>query len=132
MGGSFGRRLVQVEEELTATPAGAAVAAAVRRHFAETERLVNTNRRVATVWHRSGGPQLVQAVLDLLRPGRHLPREIDGRPLADCLERIGRVLARYASPALGADMARHGPRLARFSGLTYAEILASLQAEAAE
>lgn len=132
MGGSFGRRLAQVEAELTATPAGAAVAAAVRRHFDETERLVNTNRRVATVWHRSGGPQIVQAVLDLLRAGRHLPREIDGRPLADCLERIGRVLARHASPALGADVARHGPRLARFSGLTYAEILAALQAEAAE
>jgi hypothetical protein len=123
-----GQRLVQVEREITATPAGSEVAELVRRHFAETHHLVNSNRRVATVWHRSGGPQIVQAVLDLLlRRDRRLPEEIDGKPFAECLERIKRALARYASPALAADLARFAPRLQGFSGFTYSEVLSALE-----
>ncbi|HLX10869.1 MAG TPA: hypothetical protein VKY89_23675 [Thermoanaerobaculia bacterium] len=129
----LGQRLAQVEQEVAATPAGAELADLVRLHFAETARLVNSNRRVATVWHRSGGPRLVQAVLDLAqRRGQRLPEEIEGRPFAECLARIGRVLSRYASPALAADLSRHGPRLARFAGLTYEQLLAALQPGTAE
>ena len=35
------------------------------RHFDEVLRLINTNRRVATIWHRNGGPALVRAALTL-------------------------------------------------------------------
>ncbi|MBW8879189.1 MAG: hypothetical protein JF614_29970 [Acidobacteria bacterium] len=97
----LGQRLAQVEKEVAATPMGSEVADAVRRHFAETHQLVTSNRRAAAVWRRSGGPQIVQAVLDLVhhRDDR-LSEEIDGRPFAECLERIRSALARYASPAL--------------------------------
>jgi hypothetical protein len=123
------RRLAQVESELAATLAGSEVAAMVKRHAAETARLVNSNRRVATVWHRNGGPRLLESVLGVLqRRDNRLPKEVDGRPFAECLERIKSVLTRYASPALAADLACFGPRLAGFSGLTYAEVLATLQA----
>ncbi|HEY2739484.1 MAG TPA: hypothetical protein VGK45_13840, partial [Thermoanaerobaculia bacterium] len=101
----LGQRLAQVRSEVTATPAGSEVAAAVERHFTETHKLVTTNRRVAAVWRRSGGPQIVQAVLDLAqRRDKPLPEEIDGRPFAECLARIKSALARSASPALAADL----------------------------
>jgi hypothetical protein len=129
----FSQRLVQVKSEITATPAGSEVAAAVERHFAETHRLVTTNRRVAAVWRRSGGPQIVQAVLDLARRrDQRLPEEIAGRPIALCLERLQSVLTRYASPALAADLSQFGPRLVRFSGLTYQQMLSALESGGAE
>ena len=94
---------------------------------------MTSNRRVAAVWRRNGGPQLVQAVLDLVhRSDNRLPEEIDGRPFAECLERIKNALARYASPALAADLGRFGPRLMGFAGLTYAQMLAALQDGGAE
>jgi hypothetical protein len=129
----LGQRLAQMEKEIEATPVGSEVADAVRRHFTETHKLVTTNRRVAAVWRRSGGPQIVQAVLDLVhRSDNRLPEEIDGRPFAECLERIKNVLARYASPALADDLARFSPRLEGFSGFTYAEVLSALQAGGTE
>lgn len=131
--GFLGRRLAEVRSEVEATPAGSEVAAAIERHFAETHRLVTGNRRVAAVWRRSGGPQIVQAVLDLAqRRDRRLPEEIDGKPFALCLERIKNALARYASPALAADLARFGPLLLGFSGLTYAQMLGALRSGGAE
>jgi hypothetical protein len=124
----LGQRLAQMEKEVEATPVGSEVADAVRRHFTETHKLVTSNRRVAAVWRRSGGPQIVQAVLDLVhRRDQSLPEEIEGRPFAECLERIKSVLTRSASPALADDLARFGPRLAGFAGLTYAQMLAALQ-----
>ncbi len=129
---SYGR-LREMEQEITSTPAGRTYAELVKRHFPEAQHLVNTNRRVATVWHRSGGPQIVQAVLDLAhRRDKPLPAEIDGKPLAACLERFKKVMARYASPALAADLARFSPRLESFAGFTYAELLSALQAGGAE
>jgi hypothetical protein len=124
----LGQRLAKMEKEIEATPMGSEVADAVRRHFTETHKLVTTNRRVAAVWRRSGGPQIVQAVLDLVhRSDNRLPEEIGGRPFAECLERIKSALTRSASAALTDDLARFGPRLAGFAGLTYAQLLAALQ-----
>jgi len=126
-------RLREMEREITSTPGGRTYAELMKRHFPEAQHLVNTNRRVATVWHRSGGPQIMQAVLDLVHHrDKRLPEEIDGKSFAECLEHIKSVITRYASPALAADLARFSPRLKAFSGFTYAEVLSALQAEGAE
>ncbi|HSS79168.1 MAG TPA: hypothetical protein VLV54_20785, partial [Thermoanaerobaculia bacterium] len=95
----------------------------------EALNLVNTNRRVATIWHRSGGPRIVQSLLQLLqRPEEALPAEIDGKPLRDCLLGIQKVFMRYGSPAFSADLARFGPSLVPLAGLSYREALSALQA----
>lgn len=121
-------RFREMEREITATPAGAKYAELARRHFAEAQTLVNTNRRVATVWHRSGGPQLIQCLLQMIwRHDQALPVEIGGKPLSDCLVRIERVLARYGSRALSADLSKYGPPLGQLAGLTYHQVLAALQ-----
>lgn len=121
-------RLREMEREITSTAAGRKYAELVRRHFAEARTLVDTNRRVATVWHRSGGPRIVQGLLQLLqRPEQALPAEIDGKPLPDCLLEIQRVFARYGSRALAADLDEVGPSLVRLAGLTYPEALSALR-----
>ncbi len=123
-------RLAQVQEEISATPAGSQYVELVKRHFAESQRLVNSNRRVATVWHRNGGPQMLNAFLRMLqRRDEPLPQEIDGKPFVECLERIRRSFARYASPALATDLLRVAPRVASFAGLTYTQILAGLRSQ---
>ncbi len=125
-------RLEQAEREITATAAGREVAATVMRHLAETRRLVDSRRRVAAAWRRHGGPRILDAALAMLqRRDRRLPAAVDGRPLAECLAGIERALARYASPALAADLARFTPRLAGFAGLTYEQVLATLRTEGA-
>jgi hypothetical protein len=55
-----------------------------------------------------------------------LPREIDGRPLADCLARIGRAFARHGSAQLAADVAAWGPPLAALAGLDRAQAIDAL------
>jgi hypothetical protein len=130
---SLGSRLIEAEGEITATTVGRDLADLVRRHFAEAQALVNDNRRVATVWQRSGGPELMSRLLEVIYVrGRRLPAEINGRPLADCLSRIQRVLVRYASPAFSKDLARLTAEIVRWSGQTYTELLATLQAAQAE
>jgi hypothetical protein len=124
------RRLAEIEQELSATEKGSAYVEVVKRHFSESQKLVNTNRRVATVWHRNGGPKILQALVNLLqRRNEPLPKEIEGRPLVDCVRKIREILARYASPALAADLGRFAMELEGFAGLSYTQMLAKLQSE---
>jgi hypothetical protein len=123
-------RLAEVEQELSATEKGSAYVEVVKRHFSESQKLVNTNRRVATVWHRNGGPKILQALVNLLqRRDEPLPTQIEGRPLVDCVRKIREILARYASPALAADLGRSAVELEGFAGLSYTQMLAKLQSE---
>jgi hypothetical protein len=88
------------------------------------QTLLNTSRRVAAVWHRSGRPQILQAPLRIAQiPGQRIPSEIHGKPLAACLKKIQGVLTRYGSEALSAALSEFGPALVRLAGLTFSEAL---------
>jgi hypothetical protein len=127
-GGRLQERMREAEAEITSTAAGKTYADLVRRHFEEAQRLINRNRRVATAWHRNGGPQLLQAFLQMIQHReQRVPKEFSGKPLAECLRRILHVMERYASPQLRADLNEHVPRLAGFAGLTYRDVLSMLQ-----
>ena len=52
-----------IRARLNAFPEGEHVAAAVSRHFSEVRRLINSNRRIATMWHRATGPVLLRRLL---------------------------------------------------------------------
>jgi hypothetical protein len=122
------KRLAQAEKEISATVEGAQYAELVKTHFVETQRLVNSNRRVATAWHRNGGPEILNAMLRMLqRHDEPMPESIDGRPFTDCLERMRQVFAQYASPALAADLPRFAEWIKSFAGLTYPQMLATLR-----
>jgi hypothetical protein len=119
-----GGRLQDAAREITSTPEGRLYADIVSRHFAEVQTLVRTNRRVAAIWRRSGGAELLNAVVEMLyRRDRRLPQAINGQSFEACLAQIQRVLMRYASPAFSSDLIRYAPRVARLSGMTYTQLL---------
>jgi subtilisin family serine protease len=95
-----------VRSRLMALPDGVALAAAVSRHFSEVRRLINTNRRVATMWHRAAGPCLLRRLFQgSIDPSG--PAPISGEPDREYLDRWCELLARYGSPRLQASLERY-------------------------
>ncbi|HEU4414549.1 MAG TPA: hypothetical protein VFT65_07165 [Candidatus Angelobacter sp.] len=122
------KRLHEAELDMAATPAGERYARLFRRHFPEVAKLVNNNRRVATAWQRNGGPQILQTVFQAIQSPVHaLPVDIDGKPLAQCLDGLQCAFERYGSPELAADIAVYGPPLRGLAGLTYPQSLEVLR-----
>jgi len=99
--------LLALRERIAALGDGGRLAAAVSRHFSEVRRLINTNRRVATMWHRANGPGLLRG---LLAPG--CPGHTNGFTIGEreqrYLIRFFEQLERYGSPRLrtGLDLYR--------------------------
>jgi hypothetical protein len=106
--GLFGK-LQRLKDWTLGLPAGHLYAALVSRHFDEVLRLINTNRKVATVWHRNGGPALVRAALAIAEDPltATIPDRVNGAPLAPQLDRILDNWRRYASPGFVADIDRY-------------------------
>ena len=81
--------LVRAQQDLLETAGGKEYAELFRRHFEEVQTLINTNKRVAVVWQRNGGPLLAQLALNAVQnPDTPMPDEINGVPLALCLNNI--------------------------------------------
>jgi len=121
-------RLLEAEKEVIASPAGRRYAGLIRSHFDEGLKLINGNRKVATAWHRNGGPELLQAIFRVIQLNdQRLPTQVQGRPLSECLTQILRVMSRYASPLFAADLELHGPRLAGMAGFSYNDVLSTLE-----
>jgi subtilisin family serine protease len=112
------RRLQRFQDWVLGFPAGHLYASLVSRHFDEVLRLINTNRRVATVWHRNGGPSLVRAALAIADDpgGVRLPETANGKPLAPQLERILDSWRRFATPGLVADIDRYRAHIVGLPG----------------
>jgi hypothetical protein len=95
-------------------------------HQRELLGLINTNRRVALAWHRTGLSALVQVLARMpAEPDLALPATLHGQPVRTVLTRMRATLDRYASPALSADLARLDRVLPDLGGLTYPRIIAA-------
>jgi subtilisin family serine protease len=80
-------------------------AALVSRHFSEVRGLINSNRWVATCWHRMDGPALVRGLQTMVAdPAAARPVVDQWRPRAG---RFLDMLERFGSPALRAAAAAH-------------------------
>ncbi|MBP6826425.1 MAG: S8 family serine peptidase [Saprospiraceae bacterium] len=80
----------------------------VMRHFLEVRTLINTNKRVATVWHRNGGPRLIRTGIQAsFQPEQPLPVEFDGVRLSDRVIHIIEILKKYGSESLAQDIENH-------------------------
>ncbi len=100
--------LLALQREFLATPKGRFYRDLVNRHFSEVRTLINTNRRVATVWHRNSGPLLIRMGMQAAyQPERPLPVAIEGITLLDRLNRIAEILKRYGSDLLNRDLEDH-------------------------
>jgi hypothetical protein len=125
---SIALQLNRFERDITQTRAGRQYHELIQRHFPEALALVNENRRVATAWHRNGGPEIVRGVLRMAQsPAESLPTEINGKPLPTCLARIEQAFKRYGSPQLAAAIDEYAPPLAQLAGLTYPQALDTLR-----
>lgn len=120
--------LARVQQEIQAVPAGGRYMEILQRHFPEAHTLINNNRRVATSWHRNGGPEIVRGILRAAQfQNEPLPAEVNGKPLSECLDGLQSAFIRYGSPQLAADIDEYGPPLARLAGLTYPQALDTLR-----
>ncbi len=97
--------LAQLQRQLDRSQLGRALVTLWLSHQGELLGLVNSNRRVATVWHRSGASALFQVLVRMLsQPDLELPRTLNGDPLSVCIDRVCTSIERYASPALRDDL----------------------------
>jgi hypothetical protein len=95
-------------------------------HQRELLGLINTNRRVALAWHRTGLSALMQVLARMpADPDLILPETLHGQPVRTVLTRMRATLDRFASPALRADLARLDAILPDLGGLTYPRIIAA-------
>ena len=78
-----------------------------QKYFREILNLVNTNRRVATVWHRSKGPVWTRLALTAFNnPEFKIPASVHGVSFKECVEQFGAMLKRFASLELLSDIER--------------------------
>jgi hypothetical protein len=121
--------LARLERDLDRSERGRALLTLWLVHQAELLRLLNSNRRVATVWHRSGAAALFQHLVRMLtQPELTLPATLHGRPLAACLDRLYAIIDRFASPTLQRDLASVHEGLPELGSLDYLGIRNALTA----
>lgn len=113
---------------LLALPGGEVLAAVVSRHFSEVRRLINTQRRVATLWHRGSGPRMLRCLLDGALDAE-APAPLATQAQREYLERWCGLLARYGSPKLRRSLEQHREQ---FLGLLGAPLAAQVHACALE
>ena len=116
-----------LERDLDRSPTGRLLITVWLEHQAELLSLINTNRRVAVAWHRSGAAAVVQVLARMtMQPDIALPATVNGQPLRAALTRMRGTLDRFASPRLSRDLARLDALLPDLAGRTYGQIIDSL------
>lgn len=119
--------LARAQDELLATEPGRRYAELTRTHRPEVQTLIDTNRRVAVVWQRNGGPLLFQLVLNAVQhPDAAIPRDLNGRPLDACFTNILRVLDEHGSASLRSDIAKFGHAWTLLPGVSFNELKGDL------
>jgi len=120
-----------LRRRLLAAPNGHLYAALVSKHFSEIRALINSNRRIATVWHRNQGPRLLQEILRAGKePSQAIPGELRGVPVAQAVRRILAIVRRYASPELARDIDTYGPVFEAIGGASLDQLIAALKSAA--
>lgn len=121
--------LQRLEGDLEQSARGRGLVTFWLRHQRELLDLINSNRRVATTWHRSGASGLFQLLTRMLnQPDVAVPETINGQPVSTCLDSVCAILGRFASPQLRDDLTRTRAALPELGGLTYARICSALAA----
>lgn len=82
------------------------------KYFREILNLINTNRRVATVWHRSKGPVWTRFALTAFNnPEFKIPTSVHGVSFQDCVVQFAAMLKSFASMELVTDIERFEPHV---------------------
>jgi hypothetical protein len=106
--------LSRLREAARSCDQGELCAALISRHFSEARGLINSNRKLATLWHRCQGPLLLRHTLDQMRfPLIERPSELTGPDYERRVKRFIAALGHYGSAELRQDVAQYAPRLVR-------------------
>ena len=121
--GPLTRRLQDLMAKLEGSEIVSLVAALVSTHADEVARLINTNRRVAAMWRRMHGPDILR---DLIRRGEIdgplLPETVAGEAVGPKLERLIGVLHRYGSSRLRTDIFTYGEAIGAMPGMSLGDL----------
>ncbi len=90
-----------------AIPGGELCAALISRHFSEVRRLINTNTRVATMWHRGEGPKMLRRFLQGSVDESAEP-PVRNETQREYLSRFFDQLVRFGSSRLRASITTNG------------------------
>lgn len=100
-----------------------------RTHWEEVRAIVNTEKRVATVWHRNHGPLLMHhATRTAMLPHVPLPRELDGVELSVRAAKLVTALEPYSSKELIRALHETLPLIAQLQGKTLLELVEFFEA----
>ncbi|UXY32069.1 hypothetical protein [Streptomyces sp. HUAS TT20] len=122
--------LAGLEQQLDSTRAGRLLISLWLRHGSELIALLESHRRVALVWHRCGGPALMQMFFRMTSDHTlAMPQTINGRPLSEAFCRIADAFAPHASPGLRHDLAAARTALPDLGGMTYPQVLTAFRLE---
>jgi len=96
-----------------------------QKYFREILNLINTNKRVATAWHRSKGPVWTRLALTAFNnPEFKVPLAVSGLPINESVERFVNMLKKFASPELRTDIERCEPHVSLLhEGMTMTEMM---------
>ncbi len=117
----------RIYSDLSGTQRAKELVSLYGKHKEEIRNLLQHSRRFVVVWHRSHGPQIVRALMNLAEKRLpFLPVEFEGQSWADCVDRIADALLDVGSHDLRTDVNRYLPLATQFGGRSYEEILGFL------
>ena len=96
-----------------------------QKYFGEILSLINTNKRVATAWHRSRGPIWTRLALKAFyNPEAEIPIKIHGMHIRESVDVFIDMLKKYASLELREDIERCLPCVSLVNeGMTLSELM---------
>jgi hypothetical protein len=94
---------------LARLPEGELMNSLISRHFSEVRRLINTNVRIATMWHRARGPVLLRTLIH----GSNTPSSATVLTESDrrYLDRWLRLLMRYGTSQVRRSVEQNGTKI---------------------
>jgi hypothetical protein len=122
--------LGRARDEMLATPMGQRVSELIGRHVPEIQVLIRTRKRIAAVWRRVSAADLFQGLVEGIRsPEKPLVQFVQGAPLPERIAALSRVLTRYGSQGLVADLKVISALAADITSKSYGEVLAWVKTE---
>jgi hypothetical protein len=114
--------------ELSESEAGAQLAVVVRAHVAETIRLMDVNRKFATLWHRNHGPDLMRQLRRAIEVrNQPMPASIQGRSVPELVSVIFDAMRKFGSAELAAHATAYEQFVQRLLTFSYEEMLQFLK-----